>query len=157
MDQDALATALITTLIGLGPALVLGGFATLWRRQEFREQTAVSFEVEVTKAVRGDRVEAYRALWKVIEPLSSEWKADSSPVPHSTLRANLRHWYYNEGGIFLTAQAQQTFWGLQAALDAGDGDAAYHSSHALRAATRREVWSENAPPATDEVKRPPQV
>ena len=65
----------------------------------------------------------------------------------------MRHWYYNDGGIFLTAESQQIFWTLQNALEAGNEIAATETSHDLRAATRMETWSENAPPASDEVGR----
>ena len=72
----------------------------------------------------------------MIEPLSEEWKIDRPRVPFDTIRAKLRHWYYNDGGIFLTAESQQIFWTLHNALEAGNEIAASETSHDLRAATR---------------------
>jgi hypothetical protein len=142
----------IAAFLGLLTGVALTWFSSQSNRQEATDQTPSSFEVDVTRSVRADRIETYRALWKVIEPLSKEWKIDRPAVPFDTIRAKLRHWYYNDGGIFLTAETQQTFWALQDALEAGNEIAAYEASHDLRAATRKEVWSEEALPATEEVR-----
>ncbi len=141
----------ITAFLGLLTGVALSWFSNPSNRREAADQTTSSFDVDVTRSVRANRVEAYQALWKVIEPLSHEWKIDRPPVPFDTIRAKLRHWYYNEGGIFLTAETQQTFWALQGALEASNEIDAYEASHVLRALTRKELWSENTPPATDEV------
>ena len=141
----------IAAFLGLLTGVALTWFSSQSNRQEATDQAPSSFEGDVTRSVRADRIEAYRALWKVIEPLSKEWKIDRPAVPFDTIRAKLRHWYYNEGGIFLTAETQQTFWALQGALEAGNEIDANEASHALRALTRKEVWSENTPPATEEV------
>jgi hypothetical protein len=143
----------IAAFLGLLTGVALTWFSGQSSRQEAAEQTPGTFEKDITTSVRANRVEAYQALWKVIEPLSNEWKIDRPPVPFNTIRAKLRHWYYNEGGIFLTAETQQVFWALQGALEAGNEIDAFAASQDLRAATRREAWSENAPPATDEVPR----
>ena len=141
----------ITAFLGLLTGVALTWFSSQSNRQEVTDHTPTSFDVDVTRSVRANRIEAYQALWKVIEPLSKEWKIDRPPVAFDTIRAKLRHWYYNDGGIFLTAETQQIFWTLQGALEAGNEIAAYETSHDLRAATRMEAWSEKAPPATDEV------
>ena len=142
----------IAAFLGLLTGVALTWFSSQSNRQEAEDQTPRSFEVDVTRSVRADRIEAYRALWKVIEPLSKEWTIDRPAVPSDTIRAKLRHWYYNDGGIYLTAETQQTFWALQGALEAGNVIDAYEASHELRATTRKEVWSEDAPPATEEVR-----
>lgn len=141
----------IAAFLGLLTGVALMWFSNQSNRQGTSDETPTSFEVDVTRSVRSNRVEAYQALWKVLEPLSDEWKIDRPPVSIDTIRAKLRHWYYNDGGIFLTAETQRTFWALQGALGAGNEADSYKASHDLRAATRMEVWSESAPPATEEV------
>lgn len=141
----------ITAFLGLLTGVALSWFSNPSNRREATDQTTSSFDVDVTRLVRANRVEAYQALWKVLEPLSKDWRLDRPPVPFDTIRAKLRHWYYNDGGIFLAAETQQTFWALQEALEAGNETHADEASRGLREATRKELWSENALPATEEV------
>lgn len=141
----------IAAFLGLLTGVALMWFSSQSNRQGTTNETPTSFELDVTRSVRANRVEAYQALWKVLEPLSDEWKIDRPPVPLDTVRAKLRHWYYNDGGIFLTAETQQIFLSLQGALGAGNEPDSCKASHDLRAATRKEVWSEIAPPATEEI------
>lgn len=143
MERD-----ILVAVLGVMAGVATGYAASRFRRQETREAALKTFDIDVTKAVRGDRVEAYRALWKVIEPLSREW---DGPPELRPIQIDLRRWYYHEGGIFLTAESQSTFWDLQRLLGKGDHDGAYSVSHQLRSATRKEIWSENAPPSTEEV------
>lgn len=147
-DSDVEA---IAAFVGLLTGVALSWFSSHASRLEANDQTPRSFEVDVTRSVRANRVESYQALWKVIEPLSKEWKIDRPPVPFDTIRAKLRHWYYNDGGIFITAETQQVFLALQGALEAGNETHADEASRGLREATRKELWSENALPATEEV------
>jgi hypothetical protein len=141
----------IAAFLGLLTGVALMWFSSQSNRQGTTDQTPTSFEVDVTRSVRANRVEAYQALWKVLEPLSHEWKIDRPPVPFDTIRAKLRHWYYNDGGIFITAETQQVFLALQGALEAGNESLADEASRGLREATRKELWAENALPATEEV------
>ena len=141
----------IAAFLGLLTGVALMWFSSQSNRQGTTDQTPTSFELDVTRSVRANRLEAYQALWKVIEPLSKEWKIDRPPVPFDTIRAKLRHWYYNDGGIFITAETQQVFLALQGALEAGSETLADEASRGLREATRKELWAENALPATQEV------
>jgi predicted outer membrane lipoprotein len=79
MDQDALVGALLTTIFGLMAALVLALLDARSKRKEAQRQTAANFEVEVTKAVRGDRVEAYRRFGRSLSRSQSSGRSIIRP------------------------------------------------------------------------------
>ena len=124
MDQDALVGALL--IFGLMAALVLALLDARSKRKEAQRQTAANFEVEVTKAVRGDRVEAYRALWKVIEPLSIEWTFDNPPVPSKMLCASSSALVLPGGRHLSDARLPGNLLGNPERIEGGEGNCRLH-------------------------------
>jgi len=101
-----LAIALLTAGLGLISGAVL---ALLGSRQRL--------EVEYDIALRTQRIEAYQALWKILEPLA--YYAPSSAVTHALARElaeALRSWYFEVGGLFLSEASREAYFDLQKGL-----------------------------------------
>ena len=101
-----LAIALITAGLGLITAALL---ALLGSRQRLE----VEYDIELRKR----RIEAYQALWKILEPLA--YYAPSSAVTHALARdlaRALRSWYFEVGGLFLSEASREAYFDLQKGL-----------------------------------------
>ena len=104
--MSELAIALLTAGLGLISGAVL---ALLGSRQRL--------EVEYDIALRTQRIEAYQALWKILEPLA--YYAPSSAVTHALARElaeALRSWYFEVGGLFLSEASREAYFDLQKGL-----------------------------------------
>jgi len=104
--MSELAIALLTAGLGLISGAVL---ALLGSRQRL--------EVEYDIELRKQRIEAYQALWKILEPLA--YYAPSSAVTHALARElaeALRSWYFEVGGLFLSEASREAYFDLQKGL-----------------------------------------
>ena len=104
--MSELAIALLTAGLGLISGAVL---ALLGSRQRL--------EVEYDIKLREQRIEAYQALWKILEPLA--YYAPSSAVTHALARElaeALRSWYFEVGGLFLSEASREAYFDLQKGL-----------------------------------------
>jgi hypothetical protein len=97
---------------------VVGAFAALGTHVLTLEATRAKLrrelEVELDKDRRARRAAAYTELWKRLEPLSIY--APPHQVDGGTLRqlsTSLREWYYQIGGMYLTADARAYYFALQ--------------------------------------------
>lgn len=118
MEVSDLVNPVLGALLG-----VIGTYLGLyWRvRQEL--------EADYDKDLRSDRMDAYKALWKATQPLAKY--SPPAPVTPAVLRLlsiDLRIWYFETGGIFLSRAARAAYFSLQDALTeriaAGDKDQA---------------------------------
>jgi hypothetical protein len=75
-------------------------------------------EADISKALRTERIEAYRKLWALTEPFSSHgWKERAiTHAEANRLSSELNHWYYTEGGLFLSEEARATYFALRDSL-----------------------------------------
>jgi len=104
--MSELAIALLTAGLGLISGAVL---ALLGSRQRL--------EVEYDIELRKQRIEAYQALWKILEPLA--YYAPPSAVTHALARElaeALRSWYFEVGGLFLSEASREAYFDLQKGL-----------------------------------------
>jgi hypothetical protein len=95
-------------------AAAVGAFSgiltTTWK-------TRKDLESEYDIDLRKHRIDAYRRLWRHMEPL-----ADYSPPAKLTyerlakLSVALRAWYFHEGGLFLSIKTRGPYFNLQQAL-----------------------------------------
>jgi hypothetical protein len=70
-------------------------------------------ESEYDIRLRTDRLAAYRELWRSLQPLAKY--ARPTPVTNSVLRhliGDLRAWYFQDGGIFLSNHARDAYFAL---------------------------------------------
>jgi hypothetical protein len=99
---SAVAVAAVTAFITF--------LATRWK-------VGKDFEIEINRAVRGDRIEVYRRLWTISEPLAFYAKErDITYADAQRVGFALRRWYYREGGMFLSQNSREQYFGLQKAL-----------------------------------------
>jgi hypothetical protein len=74
-------------------------------------------------ALRSNRVEVYPALWHLTEALPRYGK--QRPVTISELRElieNLRAWYFERGGLFLSPDSRDSYFAFQQELTAATRD-----------------------------------
>jgi hypothetical protein len=101
---SAVAVAAVTALITF--------LATRWK-------VGKDFEIEINRAVRSDRIEVYRKLWTISEPLAFYAKErDITYAEAQNVAFALRRWYYRDGGMFLSEDSRERYFGLQKALQA---------------------------------------
>lgn len=83
-----------------------------WQRRKQREAT-------VNDSLRSERLPAYKALWSYLEPLAKYARPRPFTIAEAAkLSEAMRHWYFQEGGIYLSERCRQTYFALQEALQA---------------------------------------
>jgi hypothetical protein len=101
---------LVTTVLGAGLGLVTGGLLALLAS---RQRLEVEYDIELRK----HRIEAYQALWKILQPLA--YYSPPSAVTYAMARElsqGLRSWYFEVGGLFLSEQSREAYFDLQKGL-----------------------------------------
>lgn len=71
-------------------------------------------EAQYDKDLRAERLQVYPALWKLLEPLAKY----SRPGPVTALSlqkmsAELRQWYFEVGGLFMSERTRKAYFSLQ--------------------------------------------
>ncbi len=72
---------------------------------------------EHDRTLREARLRVYQSLWNCLEPLARYSRP--TPVTFQTIKelsAQLRHWYFAEGGIYLSTATRDAYFELQEAL-----------------------------------------
>ena len=83
----------------------------------FMVKNAVSQRTKIDETVLIERRELYKKLWEKTKLLPKWPKATSVTYEKlHTLSEELRDWYFNEGGIYLSAEARQTYEHVQSSL-----------------------------------------
>lgn|GEM_PF-1984534 len=103
----ALDTQLITGLVAAAVTFVGTYVATYvkWRKD---------LVVEYDKDLRNKRIDAYRELWKQLQPLARYARpARLTPARLVMLSINLRRWYFETGGLFLSTESRDRYFDLQ--------------------------------------------
>lgn len=100
----------VTTVLGAGLGLLTGAVLALLAS---RQRLEVEYDIEL----RNRRIEAYQALWKILEPLA--YFSPPSAVTHAAakeLAKALRTWYFEVGGLFLSEGTREAYFDLQKGL-----------------------------------------
>jgi hypothetical protein len=74
---------------------------------------------EYDKDLRGNRIRAYLKLWALLQPLAKY--ARPGRVTHASLGelgSDLRRWYFEEGGLFLSEKSRDAYFALQNEIQA---------------------------------------
>jgi hypothetical protein len=106
----AAMTEVATTVLGGVMGLVGGVVLSLLAS---RKRLEVEYDIELRK----QRIEAYRALWKILEPLA--YFSPASAVTYAAARdlsKALRSWYFEVGGLFLSEATRNAYFDLQKGL-----------------------------------------
>lgn len=111
MTGDELPTV-ITAIAGIIVAAITGLLGYRGARWSLRKDLEID--------LRRQRLEAFRALWALLEPLAKYGRtgpaAKVTPASMEKLSGDLRHWYFAQGGMFLTDKSREDYMSLQAAL-----------------------------------------
>ena len=100
----------VTTVLGAGLGLLTGVVLALLGS---RQRLEVEYDIELRK----HRIEAYQALWKILEPLA--YYSPPSAVTYAVARdlsQALRSWYFEVGGLFLSEGSREAYFDLQKGL-----------------------------------------
>src|SRR5215208_4139203 len=111
MTDTVLAT-MVTATAGIVIAACTGVLSYRTARWNARKD----MEVEL----RRQRLEAFKKLWALSEPLAKYGRTgpETSVTPASMekLSRDLRHWYFSQGGMFLSDDSRDAYFGFQDAL-----------------------------------------
>ena len=134
----------IVGVIGLVASAIAAAIAAYFgTKQRVRAELEARYDAEL----RNSRLGVYPTLWSALEPLA---KYAREPPGRPTreeiqkLSASLRKWYFETGGLYLSAEARQAYFDLQ------DGLSVVVSSERWTAAADR---SEQVDPKTFEALR----
>ena len=104
--MDDLAKAILSFALGATGSYL----ALLWKVRK-------DLEAAYDKDLRERRLLVYRSLWAYLEPLAKY--ARPGPVSGAVLRQlseHLRHWYFADGGLYLSDDTRDAYFKLQEAL-----------------------------------------
>lgn len=71
-------------------------------------------EAQYDKELRAERLKAYAALWKLLQPIAKYSRPD--PVTASSLQelsVYLQRWYFETGGLFMSERTRDAYFALQ--------------------------------------------
>lgn len=105
---DTIQSVLIGGVAGLVSA-VLTHFST-------RAKLRLDLAAEYDKKLQENRLEAYKELWAMLEPLA---KYGRGKVTYNTLQKvsdSSRIWYFQTGGIYLTERSRKPYFDWKGAL-----------------------------------------
>jgi hypothetical protein len=103
---DSATALLIPALIGLAT----GAVATAYKSRK-------DLEVQYDIKLREERIEAYKRLWKELDRLA--YHAPEQPLSYGVaheLATALRAWYFDIGGLLMSARTREPYFDLQRAL-----------------------------------------
>jgi hypothetical protein len=86
-----------------------------------RRRVLAELEGQYDAALRDLRLGVYPQLWAALEPLAKYARQPPGPPAVKDIEAlsvHLRRWYFEEGGIYLSAEAREAYFQLQDALTA---------------------------------------
>jgi hypothetical protein len=101
-----LTTTVLTAGLALITAVVLAVLGT-------KQRLEVEYDIELRKR----RIDAYQALWRIVEPLA--YYSPPSAVTYAVTRdlaQALRSWYFEVGGLFLSEASREAYFDLQKGL-----------------------------------------
>lgn len=108
---------LIAAIIGAAGGGIVTFFSTRW---QIRKELEFAYD----KDLRERRIAAYTRLWRLLEPLAKYSRpiAQLTTVHVREMSDLLRHWYFADGGFFLSVEARDAYFALQEALTATVAD-----------------------------------
>jgi hypothetical protein len=116
MDATEVLKALVGFLFGAASSYL----GLYWKVKK-------DLEAQYDKDLRADRLRAYCALWKLLQPLAKYSRPGPvTPSSLGKLSADLRRWYFETGGIFLSKRTRDEYFALQDELSAKAADARAH-------------------------------
>jgi hypothetical protein len=131
---DTLLATTVTAAGGIIVAAITGVLSYRSARWNLRRELEVD--------LRRQRLEAFKALWALSEPLAKYGRtgpaSTATPAAMEKLSGDLRHWYFAQGGMFLTDESRDAYFGFQDALQSVVHDA-IGKDQALDEETREQI------------------
>ncbi len=109
---------ILSALFGLLTALVLVVISIIVTYLSTRSKTRLDLTAEYDKVLQTNRLEAYRELWKLTEPLARYTRP--APVTYQAIKdltVKMRVWYFQQGGMFLTKNSRDRYFELKALME----------------------------------------
>src|SRR4051794_1818319 len=107
--SDTMLATIVTAIAGIAIAACTGILSYRTARWNARKD----MEVEL----RRQRLDAFKRLWALSEPLAKYGRTgpETSVTPASMemLSRDLRHWYFSEGGMFLSDSSRDAYFHFQ--------------------------------------------
>lgn len=104
------ALSMITLVAG---GLVGTAATYISAKQKFRDDLQAKFN----EALHNKRTETYQRLWMQLEVLAKYARPEPvTPERLRTLTEDLRKWYFNVGGLFLTDHSRDAYFAVQDAI-----------------------------------------
>jgi hypothetical protein len=105
--EEALASAMLSAGIGgLAGGVVAVIVAAI--------QTALTLRAKIDESLRDARIEAYKPLWELTKRIPQWPRAtDVTYDKLYNLSENLRDWYFDTGGLYLSRKAQKAYGYVQ--------------------------------------------
>jgi hypothetical protein len=103
------SAALAVALVGLAGTILTAIVTARATAAKVRSDLEAEYDI----ALRGERLAAYRELWKMLQPLAKYFRAE--PLTYRRLEQlgiALRGWYFDTGGLFLTDRSRDQYFRL---------------------------------------------
>jgi hypothetical protein len=157
MNIDIVA-ALITGIFGIvaGALVAYVGAVVKFRKD---------LEAEYDKDLRSKRLESYKNLWKHLQLVARYDRPKPLNIQTITeLTNSMRQWYFEEGGLYLSEAARETYFDLKKAihkimesnkyqtdelLDKNDHTDILEKASLLRASLTKDVGTRKSSPIAD--------
>jgi hypothetical protein len=103
----------LSAIIAGAVSLLISTVVAAWSQRK-------KLESDYDVALRTERLTEYRKLWQIMEPIGWYGKHEITSETAKKLLADIDHWYFEGGGLFLSDVSYQSFEELQRALDKYD-------------------------------------
>ena len=106
--------AVENTILSIIASLLLAGVTALFTYLATRSKIRLDLTAEYDKDLRTSRLKAYQDLWKLLEPIARYSRP--GPVTYVVVKKiaeNMRIWYFQQGGIFLTKESKTPYFSLK--------------------------------------------
>jgi hypothetical protein len=110
MTMNDILPSLLTGLISGAITAVVTYFATLAKAR-------LDLSIEYDKELRQERLKAYKDLWKRLESLAPY--SPKKPLTYQLVKStseDLRDWYFEFGGIYLSQECRESYFALKESL-----------------------------------------
>jgi hypothetical protein len=109
-DEEVTVSEVVLLIVSALIGALTGILTTSWKTRKDLES---AYDIELRK----HRIEAYGALWKLLQPLA--FYSPPGALTYEGVRKlseELRRWYYETGGLFLSERTREPYFELQRAL-----------------------------------------
>jgi hypothetical protein len=108
-----MADPVVAVVSGAASAIIAGVLTYVTAVLKIRRDLAAQYDADL----RRDRIGVYKELWKSLQPLARYAPERSLTCADAhALAGQLRSWYFEQGGLYLSEASREAYFGLQDAL-----------------------------------------